>query len=326
MPMGPGGLGSEITDEDFDDGDEDIASPKPLPSGTITPSESSRISSDGALTATTMKRRVVRVSDASYATYRATLYFLYTGSVPDSCTLSTRLIAIFRLYSFTPLTPPERQTSRELKDVKDNASVSGSDVLSDFDPSELTFTQSQHNLNLDSLNSFTSSTSSTLPAGPATSSTPPSTSILGASVQRRDSTARLQRRDSGSVTGHTLHHRDSSSRLHSQFTSTSAGTVTGSINPLASSTTFGLSQSVNLGMRPALHLRSFSSPDGGTEVGPVSPTAGFGPGTVSDDVPKSSAKSVYKLCHRGCPHPLLLFCVEALNPDCYFTQDLRSQN
>jgi len=79
MPMGPGALGSEITDEDFDDGDEDITSPKPPPSGAITPSESSIRSSDGALTATTMKRRVVRVSDASYATYRATLYFLYTG-------------------------------------------------------------------------------------------------------------------------------------------------------------------------------------------------------------------------------------------------------
>ena len=28
-PTGPGGLGSEITDGDFDDGDEDITSPKP---------------------------------------------------------------------------------------------------------------------------------------------------------------------------------------------------------------------------------------------------------------------------------------------------------
>ena len=69
MPMGPGGLGSEITDKDFDNGDEDLASPKPLPLGAITPSEASIRSSDGALTATTMKRRVVRVSDMSYATY-----------------------------------------------------------------------------------------------------------------------------------------------------------------------------------------------------------------------------------------------------------------
>ena len=82
MPMGPGGLGSEITDEDFDDKDEDIASPRPPPSGVITPSGSMR-SSDGALTATTVKRRVVRVSDTSYATYRAMLYFLYTGWVVD---------------------------------------------------------------------------------------------------------------------------------------------------------------------------------------------------------------------------------------------------
>ena len=85
MPMGPGGLGTEITDEDFDDGDEDIASPRPPPSGIITPSESSIRSSDGALTATTVKRRVVRVSDASYATYRAMLYFLYTGLVLEPC-------------------------------------------------------------------------------------------------------------------------------------------------------------------------------------------------------------------------------------------------
>ena len=79
MPMGPGGPGSEITDEDFDDGDEDLASPKPPPSGAITPPEASIRSSDSALTATTMKRRVVWVSDTSYATYWATLYSLYTG-------------------------------------------------------------------------------------------------------------------------------------------------------------------------------------------------------------------------------------------------------
>jgi len=79
MPMGPGALGSGVTDEDFDDGDEDITSSQLPPSGAMTPSEASIRSSDGALTATTMKRRVVRVSDASYATYRATLYFLYTG-------------------------------------------------------------------------------------------------------------------------------------------------------------------------------------------------------------------------------------------------------
>lgn len=86
MPMGPGGLGTEITDEDFDDGDEDITSLRQPPSGMITPSGSSIRSSDGALTATTVKRRVVRVSDTSYATYRAMLYFLYTGSVPSPCT------------------------------------------------------------------------------------------------------------------------------------------------------------------------------------------------------------------------------------------------
>ena len=320
MPMGPGGLGSEITDEDFDDGDEDIASPKPPPSGVITPSESSIRSSDGALTATTMKRRVVRVSDASYATYRALLYFLYTGYVLDSC-ISKPLqpdtdgcLIICRLYSFTPLTPPERRTSRDLKDLKDNASVAGSDVLSDFDPSELTFTQSQHNLNLNNLNSSTSSTSSMSSIGPV-ASTPPNTNILGASVQRRDSTARLQRRDSGSVTGHVLHHRDSSSQLHTQFTSVSTGIVTGPINSPSSSTMpatgFGLSQSVNLGSRPGLHLRSFSSPTGEGEVRSASPVVGLGPGAVGDDVPKSSAKSVYKLCHRGSFFHLLAFFISS---------------
>jgi len=213
------------------------------------------------------------------------LYFLYTG-----------------LYSFTPLTPPERRASRDLKDLKDNASVAGSDVLSDFDPSELTFTQSQHNLNLNNLNASTSSTSSILSTSSVTSPTISNANILGASVQRRDSTARLQRGDSGSIPGHVLHHRDSSSQLHTQFTSTSAGTVTGQINPPTNSTipatSFGLSQSVNLGTRPGLHLQSFSSPTGEGEVRSMSPIVGFVPGTVGDDVPKSSAKSVYKLCHR----------------------------
>ena len=203
--------------------------------------------------------------------------------------------------------------SRDLKDVKDSSSVAGSDVLSDFDPSELTFTQSQHNLNLNSLNSSTSSTSSILSVGSVGSSTPPNTNIVGASVQRRDSTARLQRRDSGSITGHILHHRDSSSHLHSQFTSTSAGTMTGPINSPTNSTmpasNFGLSQSLNLGTRPGLHLRSFSSPNGEAEVRSMSPVVGLGPGTVSDDVPKSSAKSVYKLCHREYTHlSLFLLC------------------
>ena len=79
MPMCPGGLASEITDEDFDYGDEDLASPKLLPSRAITPSEASIKSSEGIPTARMMKRRVMRVSDTLYATYRATLYFLYAG-------------------------------------------------------------------------------------------------------------------------------------------------------------------------------------------------------------------------------------------------------
>ena len=40
-----------------------------------------------------------------------------------------------------PLTLLEHQTSRELKDPKNNTSIARSDALSDFDPSELTFTR-----------------------------------------------------------------------------------------------------------------------------------------------------------------------------------------
>lgn len=208
-----------------------------------------------------------------------------------------------RLYSFTPLTPPERRTSREVKDVKDNASVAGSDALSDFDPSELTFTQSQHNLNLNNLNASTSSTSSMLSTGALTTSTPPNGSILGASVQRRDSTARVQRRDSTNTGVHTLRHRDSSPQLNSQLTSPSTGTMVGPINNGSTilAAGFVLNQSVNMGTRPGLHLRSFSSPDGEGGVGTSSPV---GPGAVDDSVPKSNAKSVYKLCHRGSCHLL----------------------
>ena len=79
MPMGPGGLASEITEENFDYGDEDLASPKLLPSRTITPSEASIKSSEGTPMATMMKRRVIRVFDTLYVTYQATLYFLYAG-------------------------------------------------------------------------------------------------------------------------------------------------------------------------------------------------------------------------------------------------------
>ena len=302
MPMGPGGLGSEITDEDFDDKDEDIASPRPPPSGVITPSGSMR-SSDGALTATTVKRRVVRVSDTSYATYRAMLYFLYTGWVVDPRALNPLhsdadgSLVDRRLYSFTPLTPPERQTSQ---DLRDNASVNGSDVLSEFDPSELTFTQSQHNLALNNLNASTSSTSSIVSTGSVTA-TPLNVNTLGASLHRKDSAVRLQHRDSGGVTGHGLHHRDSGSQLHSQFISSSAGG--GPINPPANSMMpatggFGLTQSLNLGTRPGLHFRSLSSPTGEGDFRSTSPTVGAGHDSTGDDIPKSNAKSVYKLCHR----------------------------
>lgn len=310
MPMGPGGLGTEITDEDFDDGDDDIASPRPPPSGVITPSSSIR-SSDGALTATTVKRRVVRVSDASYATYRAMLYFLYTGLVSRSTNLNPlqsetdRFFVICRLYSFTPLTPPERRTSRELKD---NTSVAGSDVLSDFDPAELTFTQSQHDLTLSNLNASTSSSSSILSATSVISPTPLNASVLGTSVQRRDSTARSQRGDSGSVIGNVPHHRKSSTQLHSQFISTSAGTMTGPTNPPTTIPAgFNLSQSLNFGTRPGLHFRSLSSPTVEGDTRSASPVIGSAHDAVDDGVPKSNAKSMYKLCYRRFLLPLYLF-------------------
>jgi len=67
--------------------------------------------------------------------------------VPDSCTrnplrpetdeyMIVRWLHSFD-YTFYHL---ERWTSRVLKDIENNANVSGSDVLSGFDPSELTFT------------------------------------------------------------------------------------------------------------------------------------------------------------------------------------------
>jgi len=73
----------------------------------------------------------------SYATYRAALCFLFTGEVPTrapSIRHNRRLIFIYRLYSFTSLTSPERRTSqdlKDLKDLKDNASVAGSEALSE---------------------------------------------------------------------------------------------------------------------------------------------------------------------------------------------------
>jgi hypothetical protein len=55
--------------------------------GTLTPEDSLKD------VTSTLKRRVVRVTDASYATYHAMLYFLYTGS-----------------YSFAPLTSTSQPT------------------------------------------------------------------------------------------------------------------------------------------------------------------------------------------------------------------------
>ena len=39
----------------------------------------------------------------------------------------------------------------------------------------------------------------------------------------------------------------------------------------------------------------------------MSPVVVLGPGTVSDDVSKSSVKRVYKLCHHECTHLSLLY-------------------
>ena len=81
---------------------------------------------------------------------------------------------------------------------------------------------------------------------------------------------------------------------------------TGPINPLTNSTipttNFGLSQSLNLGTRPGLHLGSFFSPNEESEVRFMSPVVGFGSGSMSDDVSRSSAERAYKLCHRGSLH------------------------
>jgi hypothetical protein len=130
--------------------------------------------------------------------------------------------------------------------------------------------------------------------GSVISPTPLNTSILGANVQRRDSTARSQRTDSG----HVLHHRDSSAQLHSRFTSTSTWALAGPINSQIVLTGYNLNQSLNLGARPNLHFRSLSSPTVEGDARSASPVVGPGRGPVSDGIPKSNAKSMYKLCHR----------------------------
>jgi len=204
------------------------------------------------------------------------LYFLYTG-----------------LYSFTPLTPPERQASR---DLKDSTSIAGSDIVSDFDAAELTFTQSQHDLTLNNLNASTSSSSSAFSTASIVSPTPLNASVLGTSLQRKDSTPRLQRRDSGSVTGRVQHHRESNAQSHSHSTST--GALTGTISPQTIPTGFNMNQSLNLGTRPGLHFRSLSSPTGERDARSASPIIWSGHGAMEDGVPGSNAKSMYKLCHR----------------------------
>ena len=151
-----------------------LAPPKPPPSGAITPLQASIESSKGTPMAMTTKRRVIWVSDTWHATYRTKLYLL--------CWVSCLIIC--GLDSFIPLTPLECWTSQDLKDPKDNMSVAGSDTLADFDPSKLTFAQSQHNVN-----TSTSSTSLMLSKVSVTSSIPPNTNALAAGIQRRDYTA-----------------------------------------------------------------------------------------------------------------------------------------
>ena len=211
-----------------------------------------------------------------------------------------------------PLTPPEHQMSQ---DLKDNMSVMRSGMLSEYDPSELMFTQSQHNLNLNNINASTSSTSPMSSTNSVTSSTPLNMNTLGTSIQRRDSTVRLQHRDSGSLTRHTLHHCDSSLRLRSQFTIMCTRIMTGPTNPPANltipTTNFGLSQSLNLGMQLVLYLQPFSLPNWEDEVRSMSPVDGYGPSTMSDDVDKSSTKSGHRLHCRGSPC-LYSFCVAVL--------------
>ena len=141
MSMSHGALGTETTDDDFDDGDEDISSERPAPSGVITPSKSAVRSSDGALTATTVERRVVRVSDTSHATHRAMLYFLYTGLVPDSPTRLWRLTA-FRLLLDSARSHPSLPLN--VKQVGTSRTTQASLAVTSFQtPTELTFTHSQ---------------------------------------------------------------------------------------------------------------------------------------------------------------------------------------
>lgn len=289
-----------MTDKNFNDGDEDIASLKPPLLGAVTPSVASIGPPNSALTAIAIERRVVRVLGHSMR---------HTGQFHISSTPGKLLVRVhhiccdwrlnfYRPCSFTPLAPPptERWINRVVKDVKDNSCVSGSDVPQTLTLRNWRFLRAnapepEQSQFLDIFYLFD------IARWPRHLSNTP-----GASIQR-DPTARLRCRDFESVAGHVLHCCDSSSRL--QFQSlVSTGTVTGSINPPTSSmmpaVNFSLCQVSNLGTRPGLHLRRFSSLSGESEVRSVSPVVRLWSGTVSDDVPEPSAKSVYKVCHREC--------------------------
>src|SRR5882762_1018916 len=128
----------------------------------------------------------------------------------------------------------------------------------------MTCTQSQHDLNLGTFNVSTSSSPSVL----STNFVPPDSPECEYSRHER-AKERFRRLSttqySGSVTGHVLHRRGSSAQPHSQFISTSTGTLTGLISPRTSlmiPAVFNLNQSMNLGARPGLHFRSPPSPTG----------------------------------------------------------------
>jgi hypothetical protein len=74
----------------------------------------------------------VRLPDASHATLNNLALLHRAGLVPDPCGIE----GFPGGRSFKPHTPPERQA---ILGFKENTSITGSGVLSDFDPAELTF-------------------------------------------------------------------------------------------------------------------------------------------------------------------------------------------
>lgn len=102
--------------KDFGDTSESDLEDESLTDGTLTVEDSLKD------VTSTLKRRVVRVTDASYATYRAMIYYLYTG-----------------LWSFAPLTSTSQphRTSSDLSESLNDCNVSEPDPIGIITPEDV---------------------------------------------------------------------------------------------------------------------------------------------------------------------------------------------